>query len=108
MIILSKSIDFGLIKFPIVFPLIYLFVLYQFPSYENFLIIFTILFLAETHFGATWPFLFDKKNLEFVKNRKLNLLVLPILIVLISFVSYFTIKNIFLLVFFYVKYVSCY
>ena len=62
--------QFLFVKFPIIFPLIYAFILYSFPNYETGLIILTILLLAETHFGATWPFFLDKVNHSFiVKNR---------------------------------------
>ena len=88
------------VKFPIIFPLIYITILYSFPQYETFLVFFTILFLAETHFGATWPFLINKTNLEYLKKKKIEFIYIPILIVLISLISFFFIKNIFLLVFF--------
>ena len=54
--------QFFLVKFPIIFPLIYFFILYQFPQLETYLILLTILLLGETHFGATWPFFLDKSN----------------------------------------------
>ena len=58
------------VKFPILFPLIYLAVLYGFPSFETHLIFLTILILAETHFGATWPFFLDKVNFPYIKQKK--------------------------------------
>ena len=51
-----KNVEFFLVKFPIFFPLIYFFIISTFPQYETELIFITILLLAETHFGATWPF----------------------------------------------------
>ena len=60
----------------------------------------TILVLAETHFGATWPFFLSKMNLEFIKEKKINLIIVPILIVGLSIYGFFAYKNIFLLVFF--------
>ena len=56
--ILKKEVFF--VKFPIIFPILYLSVLYLFPGFETQLIFITILLLAETHFGATWPFFLDK------------------------------------------------
>ena len=50
----SKEFLFG--KFPIIFPILYFFVLFYFPNFETLLIFTTILILAEPHFGATWPF----------------------------------------------------
>ena len=52
--------EFLLVKFPILFPLLYISILYIFPSFETQLIFITILLLAETHFGATWPFFLNK------------------------------------------------
>ena len=54
------------IKFPIVFPLLYGFILFTFPQFETHLIILTIFLLAETHFGATWPFFLDKVNFDHI------------------------------------------
>ena len=61
------------IKFPILFPIIYGSVLYMFPQYETELILITILLLAETHFGATWPFFLSKSNIEHILNDKIKL-----------------------------------
>ena len=60
--IYNKTEDLILIRFPIIFPLIYLFILKFFPSYENYLIIFVLFVLAEPHFAATWPIFLDKQN----------------------------------------------
>ena len=68
-----------LVKFPIFFPLLYGSILYFFPNFETELIILTILLLAETHFGATWPFLVDKHNSDLIKKYKINLIVVPLL-----------------------------
>ena len=57
------------VKFPILFPLIYMFILYSFPSFETQLIFITILVLAETHFGATWPFFISKVNYNYIKHE---------------------------------------
>ena len=59
-IFLKKEVFF--VKFPIFFPIIYGFILFGFPSFETQLIFITILLLAETHFGATWPFIINKVN----------------------------------------------
>ena len=92
--------EFLLVKFPIIFPIVYVSILYFFPMYETALVFLTILLLAETHFGATWPFLINKTNSEFIKNKKVEFIYIPVLIVLISLISFFLVKNIFLLVFF--------
>ena len=66
----SKLSQLVFVKFPIFFPLFYCFILYSFPNFEKALIILTILFLAETHFAATWPFFLDKVNHQFIKEKK--------------------------------------
>ena len=99
---LKTNVDyqFLLVKFPIIFPLIYAFILYSFPSLETALIILTILLLAETHFGATWPFLLDKNNFEYIEKNKIALIVIPIIIIFLSLIGFFLINKLFLLIFF--------
>ena len=88
------------IKFPILFPIIYGSVLYMFPQYETELILITILLLAETHFGATWPFFLSKSNIEHILNDKIKLFFFPVLIVFLSLLGFFFFKNLFLMIFF--------
>ena len=66
----TKFIQFNLVKFPILFPLIYGIILYSFPNFEKELILITILLLGETHFGATWPFFINKNNFFLLKRKK--------------------------------------
>jgi hypothetical protein len=100
MTIIGKKFDFFFIKFPILFPIIYFFILYNFAFLENILIIITILFLAEPHFGATWPFFINKINKKYISNNKFFLIQIPILILILCFLGFFLIKNFFLLIFF--------
>jgi len=88
------------VKFPILFPLIYMFILYSFPSFETQLIFITILVLAETHFGATWPFFISKVNYNYIKQKKLNLIVIPLILTLFCIIGFFYFKSFFLLIFF--------
>ena len=88
------------VKFPILFPLIYMFILYSFPSFETQLIFITILVLAETHFGATWPFFISKVNYNYIKQKKLNLIVIPLILTLFCIIGFFYFKSFFLLLFF--------
>ena len=92
--------QFLLVKFPIIFPFIYCFILYQFPDFETGLIILTILLLAETHFGATWPFLLDKANSPHIKKNRIGLVAIPIIIIILSLIGFFFINKFFLLIFF--------
>ena len=100
MTIVGRKFDLFFIKFPILFPIIYFLTLYNFPSLENFLIITTILLLAEPHFGATWPFFINKINQEYISNNKFLLIKIPIIIFILCILSFFLIKNLFLLIFF--------
>ena len=94
--IINKKIDFVFIKFPIIFPIIYTAILYLFPKYENFLILFTILLLAEPHFGATWPTLVSKKNRSIIKDNFFLYIIIPLLIIIFCFFLYFYFLNFFL------------
>jgi hypothetical protein len=100
MTIVGRKFDLFFIKFPILFPIIYLLILYNFPSLEIFLIITTILLLAEPHFAATWPFFINKINHEYISNNKFLLIKIPIIIFILCILSFFLIKNLFLLIFF--------
>ena len=66
MIIINKKLDFILIKFPIIFPFLYAFFLFNFPHLENIIVITAIFLLAEPHFGATWPFFINKRNKKYI------------------------------------------
>jgi len=92
--------EFNLVKFPIIFPLIYGFILYSFPQYETYLLFLTILLLAETHFGATWPFFLNEANSDLIKKDKINLITIPIIIAILSLIGFIFVKKLFLLIFF--------
>ena len=74
-----------------------IFILNSFPQYESILIFLTILLLAETHFGATWPFFLNKVNSSYIKDKKIEFIYIPIFISIISLISFILIKNTFLL-----------
>ena len=74
------NLEFNLVKFPIIFPIFYGLILYLFPNFETYLIFLTILLLAETHFGATWPFFFNDANKSFIKENRIILISFPIII----------------------------
>ena len=99
-IIFNRYFDLYFIKFPIIFPLIYGVALYSFPQYENIIIFIALLTLAEPHFGATWPFFLDKKNIEEIKNKKIRYIYVPFLIAILSLFGFFYYNSIFLLIFF--------
>ena len=95
---MSKQLVF--IKFPIIFPIIYGIILFSFPQYETELVLITLLLLAETHFGATWPFFLAKSNIEHIKKDSVKLIAYPVTIVLFSLLGFFFFKSFFLMIFF--------
>jgi len=94
------SFEFNLVKFPIIFPIIYGGIFFLFPGFETYLIFFTILLLAETHFGATWPFFFNNANTKFIKENRIKLISFPIIIAIASLIGFLFFKPTFLLIFF--------
>ena len=98
--IINKNFDLMFIKFPIIFPIMYGLILFKFPQYENILIFTTLLVLAETHFGATWPFFLNKSNFAEIKNKKIRYIFLPIIITILSILAFFYI-NVYFLIFFF-------
>ncbi len=95
---MNKQLFF--VKFPIIFPLIYFSVLSIFPQYETQLILITLLLLAETHFGATWPFFLVKSSIDYIRNDKIKLIIFPTAIVLFSLLGFIYVKTFFLMIFF--------
>ena len=94
------TLEFNLVKFPIIFPIIYGIILFLLPELETYLIFFTILLLAETHFGATWPFFLNSANAKFIKENRISLISFPIIIALASLIGFLFLKPTFLLIFF--------
>jgi hypothetical protein len=94
------TLEFNLVKFPIIFPIIYGIILFLLPELETYLIFFTILLLAETHFGATWPFFLNSANKKFIKENRVSLISFPIIIALASLIGFLFLKSTFLLIFF--------
>ena len=99
MLVLFKK-EVLLVKFPIIFPIIYGLILFFFPQFETQLIFLTILLLAETHFGATWPFFVHKTNYVFIKENKISLIFIPIILSVFCLFGFFYFKMFFLLIFF--------
>lgn len=92
--------EFLFVKFPIIFPLIYGLILFNFPNFETSLIFFTILLLAEPHFGATWPFFLNKTNSDHINDNKISLIFIPIVILFLCLLGFFLFNKIFYLIFF--------
>lgn len=99
--IFSNKTDFWLIKFPIVFPIAYLFFLFQFPQHENLLALLVLCLMAEPHFGATWTIFMDRqsRNIAFEKN-KVPFVYGSLFIIMISVILFIVAKQLFFLLFF--------
>lgn len=98
--IFNKKLDFFLIKFPVFFPILYGIFLLSFPQYEMYLIVFTILLLAEPHFGATWPLLINSVNYKYFSNKKLTFFFGAFFILLFCVLGFLFFKFFFLLIFY--------
>ena len=96
----SNAAQLLLVKFPIFFPVIYGLILYSFPSFEQILLLITLFLLAESHFGATWPFFLNKTNYPYLKDKKFELIIIPLIITIASLIGFIFFKKLFLLIFF--------
>jgi len=98
--VFNKFSDIFFIKAPFLFPLVYLYVLFNFPSHEYMLALITLLLLGEPHFGATWTIFFDKKIREYAYVNKITFIYGSIVLLIFSTLLFITSKNIFYLLFF--------
>ena len=71
-----------------------------FPQYETFILIFTILLLAEPHFGATWSIFVNKVNYNYINKNRLKLIYGTLFVSIFSLLGFFYFKYTFLLIFF--------
>lgn len=100
MIIFDKKIDFIFIKFPAIFPIIYLCALYALPQYGSVIAFLALITLAEPHFGATWSIFFDKNMRTYAKNNKIFFIYSPMLVAIGAAILFFKFANLFYLLFF--------
>tara|TARA_B100000575_G_C23136446_1_gene660322 strand:- start:2612 stop:3610 length:999 start_codon:yes stop_codon:yes gene_type:complete len=82
----SNFLEATLVSFPIWIPFLYYFLLNEFPAYELLYLYFIFFVLGEFHFGATWVFLIDKSNRNFMREHFFYAYTVPILMI-IFFVS---------------------
>ena len=71
-----------------------------FPQYETFILIFTILLLAEPHFGATWSIFVNKVNYNYINKNRLKLIYGTLFVSIFSLLGFFYFQYTFLLIFF--------
>ena len=79
-------LDNFFINLPLWFPLTFIFLSLNFPSYRNIIFIFTLFLFAETHFASTWLFFFDKDNWHWIKNNSYKLIYLPIYFAILTMI----------------------
>lgn len=82
----SSILEAILVSFPVWIPFLYYFLLNEFPAYELLYLYFIFFILGEFHFGATWVFLIDKSNREFMSQHFVYAYAIPLLMV-VFFVS---------------------
>lgn len=98
--IFNKTIDLFFIRFPIIFQILYLFILFSFPEQEKILSLIVLLLFAEPHFGATWTMFMDKKMLFHAKSKKYSFIFGSLAIILSSILIFLINKTMFYILFF--------
>lgn len=99
-IIYNKVIDLHFIKFPILFPALYLIVLFTFPHHGDLLAFATLMLLAEPHFGSTWSLFFDPRIQAYAASAKNAFVYGSFFVVLLTVFLFFLYPSIFFLMFF--------
>ncbi len=80
----SLLLDNILIFSPLWFPFIYIGLAVNFDSLTKLLFILSLFLFAETHFGSTWLFFFDKRNWNWIQKNSYNIVILPLYFALIT------------------------
>ena len=65
------------INFPLWFPLVYLYLIFNFPEFGKFIFIASLFLFAETHFASTWLFFFDQDNWCWLKKNFYKIVFIP-------------------------------
>lgn len=73
----SNSLDQMLICCPVLVPATYMLLLAQFPSYQALIFLAFVVLLGETHFGLTWLFFLDRRNLAWALRKPLFSVAIP-------------------------------
>ena len=85
-LIYNPIYDFFLVCLPIWVPITYIFNIYYFHEYNPIIFFIYLFLLGETHFGATWLFFSHKGSLSWVKTKKYELIFIPALILISTFI----------------------
>lgn len=73
----TQTLDTLFVNFPLWFPITYIFLALNFPSFSKILFILSLFLFAETHFASTWLFFFDKENWSWIKKNFYDFIYLP-------------------------------
>ena len=85
----SKLLDNLVINFPLWFPITYIFLALNFPSFTKILFISSLFLFAETHFASTWLFFFDKENWAWVKTNFYKVIFVPLYVLSLIIIAWF-------------------
>lgn len=73
-----NGLDQLLICCPILIPIVYTLLLGQFPAYQALVFLAFVVLLGETHFGLTWLFFLDRRNLQWALRKPLFSVAIPV------------------------------
>jgi hypothetical protein len=73
----NNALDILLICCPIVVPIAYLMLLGQFPAHHALIFLAFLVLLGESHFGLTWLFFLDRRNVRWALRQPLYALAVP-------------------------------
>ena len=85
----NKLLDNLLVNFPLWFPIVYIFLALNFPSFSKILFISSLFLFAETHFASTWLFFFDKENWSWVRLNFYKVVFIPSYILILTIIAWF-------------------
>jgi hypothetical protein len=74
----SNSFDQLLICCPILIPVLYSVLLAQFPAHQALVFLAFVVLLGETHFGLTWLFFLDRRNLKWALRKPFFSIAVPV------------------------------
>lgn len=76
--ILSPSLDYALVFFPIWVGVVYFLGVIQFPQFSEIIFIAFLVLLGETHFACTWLFFADKNNWNYLREKRVVFFYFPV------------------------------
>ena len=96
--IINKKLDDLLIYAPLWFPLIFIFLLTNFSSFNKYFLVGSLFIFAETHFASTWIILINKENIPWIKKNFYEFFILPIFVIVILISIWFFVPGAILII----------